>query len=1285
MNYRKLNILAFFNLFVVLVYQNGNAQSSNNAAPYCLGAYNNTPCAQSGPSNSSTNFVNDFIDDFSTSGASTNISNLGSGCNAGFLSSGTVNYVNFCQHYLAVAPGQTIVCTMKSGITFAQGFAIWVDWNQDNTFNVPSEYMGGTAGVPAAATNTTITFVIPSTQANGIYRMRVRCVWATIGSNISPCGLGGYGETEDYTVYVGPVPPNSAVPTGTALVNSPICSGAPLNFTLATTYSTALSYSWTGPGSFSSTLQNPSIPSASPSNNGVYTVLITNSICPITRTVSALVVAYPTFTPTANQYTLCQGGNLVGSVTTTNNPSLYTYSWTSVAPGLIFNPQLQNTTIQPGLLPVNVPSAAIVYSVKVTPSLNPACAVTQTLGIHINNPLTPTITQQQPLCNTFTPVQLTAAPGGGTWSANPAVAPNGIFSPTLAAIGTNTVLYSVSAGTCIVSNSGTLHVSRYHTPALTSTIGLRCVQDPLFYLMNIVQDTTTGYWAWTASGIAIPNNLFNAAPLQTGTVSLTHHTFSSPIAGVCNASVNLIVSVFNPPTPTINPIAPKCDTSPTIALSATPPGGVWSGATGVSAAGIRTPSLNVVGNSTVVYTAGQGTCVASSSQTFHLSQFNTAALNGGIPDLCKTGNPVNLMSIVQNTNGSWVNSFPVSNNIFSPGQVQIYNTTTYNVVYQTHSTPIPGLCDDSRTITIKVLNPQTPNISLAGPFCSVGSPIQLTVTPAIGYWVASPHLTSGGLFTPSLSPLGNNPVQYIIGTSTCNASNTSIIKVESFVSAKIVSQISDQCNNNPPVNLLPFTQNSTGNWTGAGIIGSSFNPNNTGSGNFILSYHTASYPSGLCPDQATVAVNVFSLAAPSITKAGPFCNSSAPVQLTVSPAGGLFGNSMPGAVSPGGLFNPALASIGDNFINYTISVGPCKAGAQTKISVERFVSAGLGKNPDSLYCKNHLPFNLNSLVTNPGGFWSSNSPGFVGTNMFDPSLALVNVKNEFFYETRSSSINPFLCPDRKSVSFWVKDITNVKPQSSLPPSNCAPFEVGFHEPSVNSGKGIWNITDGTRYEGLSATHIFSHPGTYTVVFTYIDTEAAGCTTQVVLPNVIEVYEAPKADFSISPGEITLTDPEVTLTNQSSFINNNRYTWTVQGQQGSTNDINAKATFTAPGNYKITLKATNIHECKDEMSKFVEVKNDFKIYIPNSFTPNFDGINDIFVPVFTSYGLDSKAFEMQIFDRWGHQVYQTKDVTKGWDGTMESEVAKEGIYIYKIRYKDLDGRLFNESGHLNLIH
>jgi hypothetical protein len=93
-----------------------------------------------------------------------------------------------------------------------------------------------------------------------------------------------------------------------------------------------------------------------------------------------------------------------------------------------------------------------------------------------------------------------------------------------------------------------------------------------------------------------------------------------------------------------------------------------------------------------VYTSGQGTCVASSTATFHVSQFNTAAITGTIPNLCVSSNPVSLKAIVQNTlTGVWsglgVNATP-SGYYFSPANLP---TGIDTLTYHTTTWPIAGL------------------------------------------------------------------------------------------------------------------------------------------------------------------------------------------------------------------------------------------------------------------------------------------------------------------------------------------------------------------------------------------------------------------------------------------------------------------------------------------------------------------------------------------------------------------------------------------------------------------
>ena len=102
-------------------------------------------------------------------------------------------------------------------------------------------------------------------------------------------------------------------------------------------------------------------------------------------------------------------------------------------------------------------------------------------------------------------------------------------------------------------------------------------------------------------------------------------------------------------------------------------------------------------------------------------------------------------------------------------------------------------------------------------------------------------------------------------------------------------------------------------------------------------------------------------------------------------------------------------------------------------------------------------------------------------------------------------------------------------------------------------------------------------------------------------------------------------------------------------------------------------------CKDTISKIVEVRDEFLIFIPNAFTPNGDGNNDNFRPK----GLGIKTYVLSIFDRWGNLIFQSGD--KGWDGTYKGNLCQDDIYVYKIIVIDNNNNLKHEkTGHVSLL-
>ncbi|MBA3664339.1 MAG: gliding motility-associated C-terminal domain-containing protein [Bacteroidetes bacterium] len=766
-----------------------------------------------------------------------------------------------------------------------------------------------------------------------------------------------------------------------------------------------------------------------------------------------------------------------------------------------------------------------------------------------------------------------------------------------------------------------------------------------------------------------------------GTISQINYSVTlTPTVINCPVMNTFTAVVVNPVTPTITATSNMCNNALPVTITVTPTGGTFS--TGIAgnpigaASGIITPSLAAIGTNTFMYSVGVGSCTASNSGSFQVSQYNTAALTSSIAPMCVTSPVINLMGIVQNTvTGVWTGQNVSGTYSFTPAGLA---TNTYALIYNTVSTPNATVCPETSTMVVSVLNPPTPVITPIGPYCNTASNAQVVVNPTTGTWTPVSYQSAGGVFSPSLAAIGNNTVQYVIGTFTCNTQATSTINIEAFVPAVVTGSVPDQCNTNPVVNLTPLTTNNLGTWTGPGTSGFNFNPSTSGVGSLTLTYNTNSSPIGLCPDQATLSVKVFSLATPAITQVGPFCNMHGGIQIPVTPLGGIFSSFSANTINQQGLFLPTQAAIGANVVNYSVTSGPCVATAQTTIQVEAFVSADLSQYAGP-YCRNNLPVNMNSIVQIQGGTWSG--PGMTGST-FNPATANIGNTNILIYYTQSSP-TASLCPDSSAIRIQVNDIPKVTIVSNTD-RGCLPVVVTFNTPSTNTGVGEWNFGDGSpTATGLLTTHTYTTPGSYTVSIYYEDD--IGCSTQTTLATPVNVYETPHADFSYNPEEVTMIDPVVQFNNLSTVLDHNSYQWQI-GNMYQLNEVNPKVTFPQTGDYNIILTATTINGCTDVISRNISVKNDFGVYIPSSFSPNFDGLNDVFIPVFSPYGLDLKVYEMEIFDRWGHSLFKTKDFTVGWNGTARGseEPIKEDVYVYKVKYKDAEGRIYHKTGHVTLL-
>jgi gliding motility-associated-like protein len=115
-----------------------------------------------------------------------------------------------------------------------------------------------------------------------------------------------------------------------------------------------------------------------------------------------------------------------------------------------------------------------------------------------------------------------------------------------------------------------------------------------------------------------------------------------------------------------------------------------------------------------------------------------------------------------------------------------------------------------------------------------------------------------------------------------------------------------------------------------------------------------------------------------------------------------------------------------------------------------------------------------------------------------------------------------------------------------------------------------------------------------------------------------------------------------------------------------------------------MYAFNEVGCYDSTFYTVVVLEELLFYVPNSFTPNGDGTNDIFLPVMTS-GFDRDSYTLSIYNRWGEEIFLTNDPEEGWDGTYMGVEAQIGVYTWKINFGAFQNEdAFEHVGHVTLV-
>ena len=112
----------------------------------------------------------------------------------------------------------------------------------------------------------------------------------------------------------------------------------------------------------------------------------------------------------------------------------------------------------------------------------------------------------------------------------------------------------------------------------------------------------------------------------------------------------------------------------------------------------------------------------------------------------------------------------------------------------------------------------------------------------------------------------------------------------------------------------------------------------------------------------------------------------------------------------------------------------------------------------------------------------------------------------------------------------------------------------------------------------------------------------------------------------------------------------------------------------------TVLITYNQGCTASASVQITVNGEPPVYVPNAFTPNADGVNDVWYV----YGTGIKDMKAMIFDRWGEKVFESDDQSIGWDGTFRGQMQSPDVYIYLVNIVYLDGTTTSKQGSVTLI-
>jgi len=986
------------------------------------------------------------------------------------------------------------------------------------------------------------------------------------------------------------------------------------------------------------------------STAGTYTVTysFTNGTCSNTTTTTIKINPLPVAAITYAGSPYCATGT---ALVTRTGVAGGTYSSTA---GLVINASTGAVDL--------VASTAGTYTVTYSFS-NGTCSNTTTGNISINAlPVASILYAGTPYCATGTASVTQTGVSGGTYSSTAGLVINsstGAINLATSTAGTYTVTYSFTNGTC--SNMTTTSVSINALPVAS----ILYAGTP-YCATGVASVTQTGVAGGTYSSTA--GLVINAS---TGTVDLVASTAGTYTVtysfsnGTCSNTTTGNITINALPVASILYAGtPYCATDTASVTQTGVSGGTYSSTTGLvinAGTGAINLTTSTAGTYTVTYSFTNGTCSNTTTTSVSINALPVASISYAGTPYCATGVASATQTGVSGGTYSSTAGLVID---ASTGVVDLVASTagTYTVTYTFSN----GTCPNTTTTTIKINPLPVAGISYAGsPYCATGTATVTRTGVAGGTYSSTAGLVINagtGAINLVTSTAGTYTVTCNFSNGTCSNTATASVTINALPVASISYPGSPYCETGTAAVVQTGVAGGTYSSTPGLVIDAGTGTIDLGSSIAATYTVTYSFGNGVCSSTTTTTITIHALPMASIVyPASPYCTVGTAAVTLAGTAGGVFGSTTGLAIDGAtGAIDLAASTPGTYTVSYAFTDGICTNTTTTTVVIRNPV---LVTNNPTPACSPNVVDLTAAAVT------AGSAPGLTYVYYANPgATTFVNHPDALdaggTYYIRGTNLSTGCMTALEPVTVTV----NTPPTLSV---------SGNTDVCKGSPDTLVAVSPGSTIEWLtigSGGTVVVNPlvsGDYLAVAV----NGVGCSDTAALTVNVRPFAV---TLSATP-EPVLSGKTVTLTTSANFTYQvvawlPEAAFTDQTALGQTIIVHDTATL-------FSVVAQSSQGCLDTAVYVVQVNaNTGDFFIPNAFTPNNDGKND----VWKVYGSSIRDLEVKIFSQWGQIVFSSKDPQGGWDGYYGGKPAPIGPYIYVVKVVFTDGKSLTRKGTVSLI-